>query len=103
LRIPPENLHYHTAGGNGSDNSRACLNSHPAKHSRRTLGKMGLTHRLFGPNTMFTLSQTNLKAGLKGHIGRLGRQVYVGEDILTWEGVDILFHIGVTWNFQAPS
>jgi len=64
------------------------------------VGETRFIHRLFGSNTIFTLPQTNLKVGLKGHVDRLGWQIYVEEDFLTWEGADILFYMGVTWSFR---
>jgi len=67
------------------------------------IGEMPFTHKLFGRVNHFTLPQTSIKIGFKGHVGRFGWQAYVEEDILTWEGPDILFHLGVTWSFQTSS
>jgi len=65
-------------------------------------GEVQFTHRLFGRSTLFTLPQTNLKIGLKGHIGRFGWEAYIEEDTFTWEGPDILLYLGATWSFKAP-
>lgn len=65
-------------------------------------GEVRFTHRLFGRSTLFTLPQTNLKIGLKGHIGRFGWEAYIEEDTFTWEGPDILLYLGATWSFKAP-
>jgi len=64
-------------------------------------GEEQFTHRLFGRSTLFTLPQTNVKIGLKGHVGRFGWQAYIEEDMFTWEGVDILFYLGASWSFQT--
>jgi len=64
-------------------------------------GETQFTHRLLGQKYIFALPQTNLKIGLKGHIDRFGWQTYIEEDMFTWEGPDILFHLGVTWSFKT--
>jgi len=63
-------------------------------------GQTRFTHTYLGRINLFSLPQTNLKIGLKGHVGRFGWQAYIEEDMLTWEGADILFYLGVNWSFE---
>ncbi len=57
-------------------------------------------HPVFGRTAMFALPQTDLKIGLKGRSGRFGWQFYMEEDLLTWEGPDILLFFGADWSFR---
>jgi hypothetical protein len=57
-------------------------------------------HPTFGPTTMFSLPQTDLKIGLKGQAGQFGWQFYIEEDPLTWEGPDILMFFGADWSIR---
>ncbi len=63
-------------------------------------GDEQFSHPVFGRVNMFSLSQTDIKIGLKGRSGRFGWQFYIEEDPLTWEGPDILFFFGADWSFD---
>ena len=58
-------------------------------------------HPIFKRQTLYAMPQTDIKIGLKGQHGDFGWEFYFEEDPLTWEGPDILFFFGGSYQFST--
>lgn len=80
------------------------IQSSPVSGSAASSPSGAYVHPTFGQTTMFALAQTDLKVGVKGRAGRNRRwliQFYFEEDLLTWEGPDLVLNLMASYTLPT--